>query len=131
MRRHTPNRIYDLYIISDHGQTPAKPFSHDFGMTLGEYVKSVIGDNSAIAEEFGTQDDMSWNQVKYLIEEIEQTERRMKGKRSARIISGMRNYMEHRLPQENTEPLDLSKRDDVVVVASSSLANIYFQANNP
>ena len=40
MIRRFPGRPYDIYILSDHGQTPSRPYRVEFGETLGD---SIVG----------------------------------------------------------------------------------------
>jgi len=41
MLRRLPGRDYDVYILSDHGQTPSVPYRVEFGETLGDTIVSA------------------------------------------------------------------------------------------
>ena len=43
MRAHYRQREYDLYLMSDHGNTPAVPFSWQNGSTLGQHIVAEVG----------------------------------------------------------------------------------------
>ncbi|MCL5257025.1 MAG: alkaline phosphatase family protein [Chloroflexi bacterium] len=127
IRRHCGSRDYDLYVISDHGQTPATPFSHLYGMTLGKYVAQHIREGVGITEDLDEEEfPITHREAHFLVEELEQAESRV-SKTSARLVSGIRSYVDQRFPEERElESWDMAKRDDVVVTNSSSFANIYF-----
>ncbi len=44
MTRRAPGRPYDVYILSDHGQTPAEPYRMTYGETLGQTVESAVSE---------------------------------------------------------------------------------------
>src|SRR5690606_11951624 len=42
MLRRVPGRPYDVYILSDHGQTPSIPYRIEFGETLGDTIEAAV-----------------------------------------------------------------------------------------
>ena len=118
-------RRYDLYILSDHGMTPCQPFQEAFGCSLAEFIAQATGGEVWDEPPGETEDAASAAQARVILEELESIEANL-SPRSARIVRATRRYLAARTPPLWSEDWDLSRRKDVVVRSSGSLAHVYF-----
>ncbi len=125
MRAHYTQREYDLYLISDHGNTPAIPFSWQNGSTLGQHVIAHIGENLTLNERAEPHTHLS-KRARYLREELRAVEQTA-SPRFRQIVASARRYVDQRI--EEAEDYDLRRQKDIVVSASGSLAHIYFNVS--
>ena len=58
----SPRRRYDLYVLSDHGQTPAIPFRQLYGCTLGQYIARHEGRERQEPSSDVERSSISWGQ---------------------------------------------------------------------
>lgn len=123
-RRRSPGRRYDLFVLSDHGNAPAVPFSWRREQTLGEFVAAQLGDVS-LDEVFG-RPGYAEAKARYLIEEMEGIEERLPPAVS-RVVRALRRSLGRSIPPDHeAEEYDLERWEDVVVRVSGPLAHIYF-----
>lgn len=127
MRRRYHRREYDLYVMSDHGNTPAVPFRWRQGQSLGQYIVSHIGDGLSLEEGAGPYVH-STEKMYYLLDEWQGLERRFPP-RLRRVLARLRRYADRRLWTEQSPDYDLERQRDVVVSASGSLAHVYFNVS--
>ncbi len=133
MRRLALTREYDLYLLSDHGQTAASPFSQTYGQTLGELVRDLAG-GKVYVNETHTAERQEDPQALYLEEELATIEANV-GPRLAHIPRRVRKLvadqyvgrLAHHRQAEAT--WNLPRRTDLVVRSSGSLAHIYFNVS--
>jgi len=128
MRARYDRREYDLYIISDHGNSPAVPFSWRNGVSLGKYIAAHIGEGLSVDE----RADMyahSTDKTHYLLEELESLEHRF-SPRLRRAFAAARRYVNRRVLAEQEMSYDLERQRDVVVCASGPLAHVYFNVSS-
>jgi hypothetical protein len=126
MRARYRRRQYDLYVISDHGNTPAVPFSWRHGASLGQYIDAQIGDERSVGEDRGDRKH-SMERARYLSAELEGLERRSPRLRLA--LAALRRYVDRRVPDDQGLDYDLARQRDVVVSASGPLAHVYFNVS--
>ncbi|MDY7040351.1 MAG: alkaline phosphatase family protein, partial [Chloroflexota bacterium] len=121
-------REYDLYILSDHGMTPSVPFHKEYGQTLGQFIAQQIGEGIFLDEQWG--DERQWaTKAQFLTQELAGIEARL-SQRGASLLRFVRCYIEDRIPLATEEmPWDLTRRSDVVVRNSGSLAHVYFNVS--
>jgi len=120
-------RQYDLYVLSDHGNSPAIPFSQHYKMSLGRYVVSLIGEGVSLDEE--REDNIhSGEKKRYLLEELEALERRL-SPRMRRMFGVLRGYINRHALENYTFDYDSRRQQDVIVSASGPLAHIYFNVS--
>lgn len=124
MRAHYREREYDLYLLSDHGNTPAVPFSWDNGATLGQHVVARVGEEVSLDERIGAPSHRS-KKTRYLREELRALEQTA-SPRFRPIVTLARRYVDQRIEERDELDYDLERQRDVVVSASGSLAHIYF-----
>jgi len=124
LRRYSPYRAYDLFVFSDHGQTPSVPFRHRYGHTLHAYVHSLAG--TAAPPESAEHDHFDAEYIaSYLLGEL----RPLLHAPDAswvrwRVVGLLTRRLERALTRtegdHQTAPLPL------FVSHSSALANVYF-----
>jgi len=123
-------RPYDLYLMSDHGNTASQPFEWLHGQSLGRYVVSLLKDEHVQGEDLRLFELMeghphSADKARYLLEELRVLERRLPPRlRRAFVLA--RLHVRRRLWQARREEYDLSRQGDVIVSASGPLAHVYF-----
>lgn len=61
-------RAYDVYIFSDHGQTPSTPFLHDYGETLARLIQKAAPGKFEITEFNSPQEVVLYEGWKYMQE---------------------------------------------------------------
>lgn len=127
MRNRYRRRTYDLYIISDHGNSPAVPFSWQHRTSLGQYIVAQIGTELSVGERAATHTHSS-EKTRYLLEELQGLEHRS-SPRWRRVLAAGRLYVNRRLWADQEVDYDLERQKDVVVSASGPLAHIYFNVS--
>lgn len=128
LRRARLTREYDLFVISDHGQTASEPFSERYGQTLGEFIRRCLG-SGLVLQEQGGDEQQSVFQAHYLLQELRAAEGRL-GEPLAVIARSISRLVSERIRITEEEPSwDLGRRSDVVVRNSGSLAHVYFDVS--
>lgn len=126
MLRRVPGREYDLYILSDHGQTPSIPYRIAFGETLGETVDDASRHGVHVLAQTGAYAPAG-EAMDFLLRELEGVAVRPSaptarlGLRIGRWLR--RHYQIFPLIAETTRLADDEK---IVVTYSSSLAHLYW-----
>jgi hypothetical protein len=124
MRAHYRQRNYDLYIMSDHGNTPAIPFSWQNGDTLGRYIIAQIDDQLSLHERVEPHTHPG-KRARYLREELRALEQTA-SPRFRQMVTSVRRYVDQHVKEIEELDYDLQRQEDVVVSASGPLAHIYF-----
>ena len=127
MRARYRQREYDLYVIADHGNSPAVPFSWRNGTSLGEYIVAQIGSGLSLDEQVAAY-AYSAEKTRYLLEELRGLEIRLTP-RLRRVLAAGRRYLDRRILAGQGWDYDLEKQRDVVVSASGPLAHVYFNVS--
>jgi hypothetical protein len=127
MRAHYHQREYDLYLMSDHGNTPAVPFSWQNGSTLGQHIIAEVGRGLSLEERVETHTHLI-RRTRYLCEELDALQERG-SPRLRGILAGARRYLDQRMKDTGNLDYDLTRQRDVVVSPSGSLAHIYFDVS--
>ncbi|HET9983181.1 MAG TPA: alkaline phosphatase family protein [Longimicrobiales bacterium] len=121
-----PGRPYDLFILSDHGQTPSVPYRVRYGETLGDTILAAVRHGvTAIATVGGYAP--SGEGLELLVRELEQvSETSSKPARHVglRLSRWLRSH--YKLFPLVAETVRVSPRDQLVVTYSSSLAHVYW-----
>ncbi|MCR4407047.1 MAG: alkaline phosphatase family protein [Anaerolineae bacterium] len=122
-------REYDLYILSDHGLTPSVPFQKKYGQTLGQFIVQQLGEDLLMDEQGGSE--RQWTiKAQFLAQELAGIEARLSKRGAILLLRLIRQYVENRIPRAPEEiPWDLTRRRDVVVRNSGSLAHVYFNVS--
>jgi len=125
LRRAKLTRTYTLCILSDHGLTPAEPFSERYGQTLGQFIAQQIGRTVLLAEQADDEHE-PMVQMRMLLEEWRAAEKNL-APTASRAARRIRLLVQRRLRSSNPlPPWDVQRQQDVVVKNSGSLAHIYF-----
>jgi hypothetical protein len=127
MRARYRRREYDLYILSDHGNSPATPFSWHNGTSLGRYIIAQIGAGLSVDEQTDAHVH-STEKTQYLLEEWQSLEHRF-SPRLRRALAAARRYVNRRMPAAQQSDYNLERQRDVVVCASGPLAHVYFNVS--
>jgi len=125
MRRKYRRRVYDLYIMSDHGMTPSLPFKVAFGHSLADFIAQQTGQEVWDERPGEPEDRTSTAQKRVILEELASIEANL-SPRGAGIVRAARRYLAARTPPLWPGDWDLSRREDIVVRSSGSLAHVYF-----
>lgn len=127
MTRRSPGRPYDVYILSDHGQTPSEPYRMTFGETLGQTVEAAASEGVEVLAGSGVYAPPR-ETLEFLLREAEAVAdasyseiTRAIGPRLIRWFR--RQYSVFPLVAETARVADDRK---IVVTYSSSLAHVYW-----
>lgn len=126
--RRLPGRPYDIYMFSDHGQTPSRPYRIEFGETLGDSIVGATKHGVMVMAGTGDYAPAHEDIMEFLVQELEEVaaESRLPtpdvGLRIGRWIR--KHYKVFPLLPENVK---LDDDSEVVVTYSSSLAHVYWK----
>lgn len=127
MTRRSPGRPYDVFVLSDHGQTPSQPYRILFGETLGRTVESAASEGVEVLAGTGVYAP-PLETLEFLLREAEAVTHasyseitRAVGPRLIRWFR--RQYSIFPLVAETTRMAD---DRELVVTYSSSLAHVYW-----
>jgi hypothetical protein len=120
----------DLYVLSDHGMTPAVPFRTATGQSLGQLVAncvraSVISDEPQPGDARRDRADLNPDGRLWLLDELDGIEPHL-SPRGKKLVQALRRRIRERTPPSPDLGWDLARGSDVVVRSSGSLAHIYF-----
>jgi len=127
MRARYRRREYDLYVIADHGNSPAVPFSWRNGTSLGQYIGAQIGDGLSVDERVGAYAH-STEKTQYLLEELQGLEHRF-SPRLRRVLAAARRHVNQRMSADQELDYDMERQRDIVVCPSGPLAHVYFNVS--
>ena len=128
MRARYRKRQYDLYVISDHGNTPSVPFSWLNGVGLAGYIAAEIGQELPVDERVAAHEH--WvDKAHYLVDELKGLEESNSLPRLRRVLVAVRRYVDRRVLGLQELDYNLARQQDVVVSASGPLAHVYFNVS--
>ena len=125
LARRLPGRPYDVYLFSDHGQTPSRPYRVEFGETLGDSIESATKHGVMVMAGTGDYAPAHEDVMEFLIQELEEVSADSKlptpnlGMRMGRWLR--RQYKIFPLMPESVK-----ESSEVVATYSSSLAHVYW-----
>jgi hypothetical protein len=127
MVRHAPGRPYDVYILSDHGQTPSVPYRVRYNETLGDTIVKAAEKGVLVMAGTGDYSIEHQEVMDFLLQELEQVaESSMPPARTAGLGLGgwlRRQYNIFPLVAETVKEAEAAR---IVVTYSSSLAHVYW-----
>ena len=127
MLRRVPGREYDLYILSDHGQTPSVPYRIEFGETLGDTVIAAARHGVLVMAATGDYAPEATDAMSYLVRELEAvSEDSYPAARRLGLRFGHWLRKEYGLFPLIAEVVRESEETHLVVTYSSSLAHLYW-----
>ncbi len=122
MRRFSASQ-YDLWILSDHGQTPAVPFRQLYQESFGACVSRLA--STETVTEHSAEDELGQSHVAFLVDELRSAQQALPPT-PARAVGRLRQYVEN---NDAAQPgLEAAERDreEIVVTGCSGTAGIYF-----
>jgi len=120
-------REYDLFVLSDHGQTPSKSYRRAYGQTLQRFIATHTGQEVRGGEEEQEPEGLTEARVYSLLDEIRGLEARPHRPLMAQLLRAAARRLEDRLQAGvSLAEWDLSRRGDIVVQNSGPLSHIYF-----
>ena len=128
LRRMGFTRSYDLYILSDHGMTPALPFRHAYGQTLGEFIHQVVGQTGVNVSETG---GAGWTRATvgpmYLADELVAIEQNTPAS-LAHIPRKLRQLVAARIARQpqDEELWSTAQPGELIVRNSGPMSHVYF-----
>lgn len=130
LRRLALTREYDLFVLSDHGITAARPFHHTYGQTLGELIRDLVGGNVRLSESRIT-DPPGALRATYLLDELATIESNVKSPLRL-VVRKLRSLVARRiaLGSEADPAWDLSRRTELVIRNSGSMSHVYFNVSD-
>ncbi|HUP90204.1 MAG TPA: alkaline phosphatase family protein, partial [Longimicrobiales bacterium] len=125
MLRRLPGRPYDVYILSDHGQTPSRPYRIEFGETLGDSIMGAAQHGVLVMAGTGDYAPSGEDVMNFLLEELEQVSEESKLPTPS---LGMRfgRWFRKQYKVFPLLPETVKETPGVVVTYSSSLAHVYW-----
>jgi len=127
MRQVYRQRDYDLYLLSDHGMTPAAPFHSRFGQTLEQFIGEHTDQDVQVAQGRDESEGLPEVRARFLVDEIRGLEDRAQRPFSTRLWQATRRRLEEQLLAEALEAeWDLARRGKIAVRNSGSLSHVYF-----
>ena len=127
MLRRVPGRPYDLYILSDHGQTPSVPYRVRYGETLGETIINAAKHGVLVMAGTGDYAPQQQDVMDFLVQELEQvSEESNPAARRAGLRLGRWIRRHYNLFPLVAETVRESATAHIVVTYSSSLAHVYW-----
>lgn len=127
MLRRAPGRPYDLYILSDHGQTPSIPYRVRYGETLGDTIVEAARHGVFVMAGTGDYSLEQQDAMDFLVQELEHvsTVSSMPA-RKAGLGLGRWIRQHYNLFPLVAETVKESEDAQIVVTYSSSLAHVYW-----
>jgi hypothetical protein len=127
MLRRVPGRPYDLYILSDHGQTPSIPYRVKYGETLGDTIVEAARHGVFVMAGTGDYSLEQQDVMDFLVQELEHvsTVSSMPA-RKAGLGLGRWLRQHYNLFPLVAETVKESDDAQIVVTYSSSLAHVYW-----
>lgn len=119
---------YDFYIMSDHGQTPSASFRRLYGVTLGQLITENVETTLSVHER-SSGEQTSEARAQILSAELRDMEARLRPA-GARLLRAARRFVDERARLYDEAEWDMTRREDVVVRNSGSLAHVYFNVNS-
>jgi hypothetical protein len=127
MLRRAPGRPYDVYILSDHGQTPSVPYRIRYRETLGDTINNAA--KRGVFVMAGTGDYAFEHQevMDFLVQELEQVSAASsRPARKAGLGLGRWIRQHYNIFPLVAETVKESDDAQIVVTYSSSLAHVYW-----
>ncbi len=127
MVRRLPGRPYDVWILSDHGQTPSQPYRVEFGETLGDTIVTAARHGVRVAASPAALAPESGDALDHLVRELEEVAAgSIHPARRALLRVARWVRSQYGLFPLVAEVVRESTDTRIVVTYSSSLAHVYF-----
>jgi uncharacterized membrane protein YvlD (DUF360 family) len=116
-------RPYDLFVLSDHGQSAGATFRQRYGQSLAELIATYTASPANVAEVTGRMIGMSYAAA--LVAELQTAEQVVAGRVRRLVMRKSRRALQQRIKNEQPVVMDAP----IVVCASGNLANVYFNVH--
>jgi hypothetical protein len=127
MLRRAPGRPYDLYILSDHGQTPSIPYRVRYDETLGDTIVAAAKHGVFVMAGTGDYSLEQQDVMDFLVQELEHVSGESSlPARTAGLGLGRWIRQHYGLFPLVAESVKESDESQIVVTYSSSLAHVYW-----
>ncbi len=124
--RDKAGRPYDLFLLSDHGQSAGATFLQRYGLTLAEFIETL----AKVKTSGTTSNDTGQNFVAVLAQELKNTTARRPSKRADRVrqsaINRAGRSLQRRVERSPDAAQPVSTDAPVVVCAGGNMAHAYF-----
>ncbi len=116
-------RPYDVFVLSDHGQSFGATFLQRYGLTLSDYLESLLGGDAKVAEIDATENAQGHANV--LLTEIGNLQSaRRTGRVTDAALAQAARTLESQLDSDDAPPALMDAA--VIACVSGNLANVYF-----
>jgi hypothetical protein len=127
MVRRAPGRQYDVYILSDHGQTPSVPYRVRYDETLGDTIVRAATKGVLVTAGSGEYSRDNQDSMDFLVRELEHvSEKSTRPARRAGLGLGRWLRRHYSLFPLVAETVRRTEDAQMVVTYSSSLAHVYW-----
>lgn len=116
-------RPYDLFLLSDHGQSAGATFSQRAGKTLGQLIEQLAQPGSRVAEERTAMEAAGYTQLT-ASELRKMRELSRIGRASGKALENAQGYLRRAMPARKQAALPADPA--ITVCASGNFANVYF-----
>ncbi|HZY45569.1 MAG TPA: alkaline phosphatase family protein [Anaerolineae bacterium] len=117
-------RPYDLFVLSDHGQSAGATFRQRYGQSLTEFIAAHTASPGIVAEVSSRMIGRSYAAA--LVAELQTAERVVAGRVRRLVMRGSRRALQKRIKKEQPAVMDAP----IVVCVSGNLANVYFNSHS-
>ncbi|MGE5603337.1 MAG: alkaline phosphatase family protein, partial [Nitrososphaerales archaeon] len=132
-------RVYqpetDLYVLSDHGMSPAIPIyrigpKKSLVRFITDYVATSVASDEALSRPSWNRPeaDVSGESYRWLLYELDGIEERL-SPRGRRLARALRKRLVERLPEDPDSSYDLGRGADVIARVSGNVAHLYFNVS--
>jgi len=126
MLRRLPGRPYDVYILSDHGQTPSVPYRVRYGETLGDTIVDAVQHGVAVLAGTGEYAPPR-ETLDLLVQELEEVAQTSSAPTRKAGLGFARWFRKHySIFPLLAETVRVAEDHELVVTYSSSLAHVYW-----
>ncbi|HUF14182.1 MAG TPA: alkaline phosphatase family protein [Longimicrobiales bacterium] len=126
MTRRLPGRPYDVYILSDHGQTPSVPYRVRYGETLGDTILDAVRHGVFVIAGTGEFGDPR-ETLDLLVQEVEAVASTSSRPTRSAALGLSRWFRKHySIFPLMAEVVRVDEAQKLVVTYSSSLAHLYW-----
>lgn len=116
-------RPYDVFVLSDHGQSYGATFYQRYGLTLSEYLESLLGGEAKVTEIDATENAQGHANV--LLAEINNLQgSRKTGRVTDAALGQAARTLQTQIETDETPPALMDSA--VIACVSGNLANVYF-----
>ena len=121
IKRKSP-RPYDVFILSDHGQSTGATFKQRYGQTLKELIEGYLKEDTTIADINATES--GYDHSLKLLAEVKGMEENVPMGRARKSTIGQARKVLQRGLKHGVQPAVIDSQ--VIVCVSGNLANVYF-----